>query len=171
MSRPLWWRCKVRLFRPRRPGHCLGHAWSAQGVQGGGGGKGVGARAVATTAAAAAAAAAAPEVVFLAGSISNSGSGSNLSCGASSSSSSSIRCRVSPVTAGLLSCTFSLVPRRRLAFFRHGTVPQRGLVSKHAWLSLVQLVDLGRVAVVEHDLPEPRHRRPRSGSSSPHRPA
>ena len=134
MSRPLWWRCKLQLIRPRRPGHCLGPAWWAPSVQEGGGRQGVAAAAAAATATAtAAAAAAAAAVVLMVGSGSSCSSGSlsrsdsSLSRGASSSSSSSsIRRRVSPVTAGLLSCTFSRVQRRRLAFFGTAPVPAAG---------------------------------------------
>ena len=142
MSRPRWWRCKLQLIRPRRPGHCLGPAWWAPSVQEGGGRQGVVAAEAAATATATAAAAAAA-VVLMVGSGSScssgslSGSGCSLSRGASSSSSSSsIRRRVSPVTAGLLSCTFSRVQRRRLAFLARHLCPQRALASKHAWLSL-----------------------------------
>ena len=119
------------MIRPRRPGHCLGPAWWAPSVQEGGGRQGVAAAAAAATATAtAAAAAAAAAVVLMVGSGSSCSSGSlsrsdsSLSRGASSSSSSSsIRRRVSPVTAGLLSCTFSRVQRRRLAFFGTAPVP------------------------------------------------
>ena len=70
----------------------------------------------------AAAAAAAVELMVGSGRGSSSSSDSSLGRDASSSSSSSsIRRRVSSVTAGLLSCTFSRVRRRRLAF--QGTAP------------------------------------------------
>jgi hypothetical protein len=148
LSRPRWWRCKLQLCRPRRPGHCLGPAWWAPGVQGGGGRQGVVAAAAAATATATATAAAGAgaAVVLMVGSGSScssgslSGSGCNLSRGASSSSSSSSSSRRrAACPLSLLACSLALFCKQGgggLLFQARHLCPQRALASNHAWVSL-----------------------------------
>ena len=151
MSRPRWWRCKLQLIRPRRPGHCLGPAWWAPSVQEGGGRQGVAAAAAAATATAtAAAAAAAAAVVLMVGSGSScssgslSGSGCSLSRGASSSSSSSSSRRRA---ACPLLLHFFANREAAACCFRHGTcarsAPLRAIM--HGSLSPQQVLSCERV--------------------------